>query len=170
MENWPIFESVRSSKLAAADLPAFDEAQDLLVDQPSGGDSLTAKSGEFIAVVCQSETGAHVPVHFSTRFLMKMMALRILDVSAVLEELMADYLDVSALRKVQVQHAVMFNEDWSTPYEVCWQANGTDPERDGVIVFGCTCRYGKMMFGLDFVCFLFGKRVIMVFTILELVK
>eukprot|EP00438_Fugacium_kawagutii_P020061 Skav201041 [mRNA] locus=scaffold3386:262484:272374:- [translate_table: standard] len=39
---------------------------------------------------------------------------------------MRDYLDVSALQKIQVQHAAMFNEDWSTPYEVCWQANGAD--------------------------------------------
>lgn len=53
----------------------------------------------------------------------------------VLEELMKDYLDVSALRKVQVQYAAMFNEEWSTPYEVCWQANGADSRReDGCIV------------------------------------
>jgi len=53
----------------------------------------------------------------------------------VLEELMKDYLDVSALRKVQVQYAAMFNEEWSTPYEVCWQANGADSRRE----YGVRC-------------------------------
>ena len=52
---------------------------------------------------------------------------RILDISLVLEELMSEYLDVSTLRNIQVQHAAMFNEDWSTAYEVCWQASGAAP-------------------------------------------
>jgi len=50
----------------------------------------------------------------------------ILDISLVLEELMSEYLDVSTLRNIQVQHAAMFNEDWSTAYEVCWQASGAE--------------------------------------------
>ena len=53
-----------------------------------------------------------------------LLASTVSDIAEVLRDLMGHWLDVSSLRDLKVQHSVMFNEEWSTPYEVCWQADG----------------------------------------------
>merc|ERR1740130_1333488 len=45
-------------------------------------------------------------------------------IGEIVIQAVGDVLDVSALRNVEVNHATMFGEDWSTPYEICWQADG----------------------------------------------
>mmetsp|Transcript_28732 Transcript_28732/g.79112 ORF Transcript_28732/g.79112 Transcript_28732/m.79112 type:complete len:471 (+) Transcript_28732:208-1620(+) len=52
------------------------------------------------------------------------LARSISSIAEITIEALGDVMELSALRKVQVNYAVMFCEEWSTPYEVCWQADG----------------------------------------------
>ncbi|CAL1173039.1 unnamed protein product [Cladocopium goreaui] len=118
-----IAEELDAHQVLLSSQPADDVAEGVQASYSlrwRSGQSLTA---EEVQTVLQ-----HICSPLNTLRITWLTSLKevILDASMVLEELMKDYLDVSALRKVQVQYAAMFNEEWSTPYEVCWQANGAD--------------------------------------------
>eukprot|EP00927_Polykrikos_kofoidii_P029193 TRINITY_DN25282_c0_g1_i1.p1 TRINITY_DN25282_c0_g1~~TRINITY_DN25282_c0_g1_i1.p1 ORF type:complete len:490 (+),score=84.20 TRINITY_DN25282_c0_g1_i1:128-1597(+) len=45
-------------------------------------------------------------------------------IAEILIETLGSSLNLSQLREIKVQHATMFNEDWSVPLDVAWQADG----------------------------------------------
>jgi len=45
-------------------------------------------------------------------------------IADVIVEDLGEKLDLAGIHATTVNHAVMFNEPWSAPYEICWQADG----------------------------------------------